>query len=69
MQVAASYRRKKGVLDAHGKRHKVIAYLALAAGKPLTLRSPCTYSETAESVSKFPKYRDGSIQMRASRGM
>jgi hypothetical protein len=29
MQVAASYR---GVLDAHGKRHKVIAYLALTPG-------------------------------------
>ena len=27
MQVAASYRRKTGVLDAAGKRHKVIAYL------------------------------------------
>jgi hypothetical protein len=34
MQVAASYRRKTGVLDARGKRHKVLAYLALAPGNP-----------------------------------
>jgi hypothetical protein len=32
MQVAASYRRKTGVLDANGKRHKVKAYLALSPG-------------------------------------
>jgi hypothetical protein len=32
MQVAASYRRKTGVLDAHGRRHKVRAYLALSPG-------------------------------------
>ena len=32
MQEAASYRRKTGVLDAHGKRHKVTAYLALRPG-------------------------------------
>lgn len=29
---AASYRRKTGLLDAHGKRHKVGAYLALTPG-------------------------------------
>jgi hypothetical protein len=34
MQVAASFRRKTGVLDAHSKRHKVIAYLALPPGNP-----------------------------------
>jgi hypothetical protein len=32
VQVAASYRRKTGVKDANGKRHKVKAYLALAVG-------------------------------------
>lgn len=32
MQVAASFRRKTGVVDAKGKRHKVAAYLALRAG-------------------------------------
>lgn len=32
MQVAANYRRKTGVLDAHGNRHKVAAYLALKPG-------------------------------------
>jgi hypothetical protein len=34
MQEAASYRRKTGVRDKHGKRHKVIAYLALKIGDP-----------------------------------
>jgi hypothetical protein len=32
MQVAASYRRKSGLLDADGKRHKIGAYVALEAG-------------------------------------
>ena len=32
MQVAASYRRKTGVIDAGSKRHKVAAYLALKVG-------------------------------------
>lgn len=32
MQVAASYRRKTGLIDANGKRHKIAAYLAIAAG-------------------------------------
>lgn len=32
MQEAASYRRKTGVLDATGKRHKIDAYMALEIG-------------------------------------
>jgi hypothetical protein len=32
MQAAASYRRKTGILDVHGKRHKVGAYVALQPG-------------------------------------
>ena len=32
MQMAASYRRKTGLLDANGKRHKVAAYLAITPG-------------------------------------
>jgi LAGLIDADG-like domain len=32
MQAAASYRRKTGILDSHGKRHKVGAYVALTPG-------------------------------------
>lgn len=32
MQVAAGFRKKHGVVDASGKRHKVEAYLALAGG-------------------------------------
>ena len=62
MQVAASYRRKKGVLDAHGKRHKVIAYLALASRKR---RSACARHVPIRSRrdrNQVSKYRDGSIQ-------
>jgi hypothetical protein len=32
MEVAANYRKKTGILDASGKRHKVGAYLALTPG-------------------------------------
>lgn len=32
MQVAASYRRKTGLVDANGKRHKIAAYLAITPG-------------------------------------
>lgn len=32
MQVAADYRRKTGILDAGGKRHRIAAYLALEPG-------------------------------------
>ncbi len=32
MQVAASYRKKTGVKDAQGNRHKVAAYLAITPG-------------------------------------
>jgi hypothetical protein len=62
MQVAASYRRKKGVLDAHGKRHKVIAYLALAAGNADQLALAMYLFGAAGIGIKVSKYRDGSIQ-------
>ena len=32
MQAGAKYRRDTGILDAHGKRHKIGAYLAIDAG-------------------------------------
>ncbi len=32
MQVAADYRRKTGIIDAEGKRHKIDAYVSLAVG-------------------------------------
>lgn len=38
MQVAASYRRKTGLLDGSGKRHKVAAYLALTPGDKTLLK-------------------------------
>lgn len=38
MQVAASYRRKTGVIDASGKRHQVAAYLAIKTGDSTELK-------------------------------
>lgn len=38
MQVAASYRRKTGVVDAGGQRHMVAAYLALTPGNKTLLK-------------------------------
>lgn len=38
MQVAASYRRKTGVVDATGKRHQVAAYLAITPGDKTLLK-------------------------------
>ena len=38
MQVAASYRRKTGIVDAHGKRHMITAYLALHPGDVTQLK-------------------------------
>ena len=32
MQLAASYRKKKGVKDANGRRHKIAAYLSITPG-------------------------------------
>jgi hypothetical protein len=54
MQVAASYRRKTGVLDAHGKRHKVIAYLALPTGNPDQLALAIYLFGAAGIGIKFP---------------
>ena len=38
MQVAASYRRKAGVVDGSGARHKVAAYLAITPGNKTELK-------------------------------
>jgi hypothetical protein len=55
MQLAASYRRKTGVADARGKRHKVVAYLAIAKGN-LDQHVSAAYLFGAVGVGiKFPK--------------
>jgi hypothetical protein len=54
MQVAASYRRKTGALDAHGNRHKVIAYLALATGNSDQLALAMYLFGAAGIGIKFP---------------
>lgn len=38
MQIAASYRKKTGLKDAQGKRHKVGAYLAITPGSPVEFK-------------------------------
>jgi hypothetical protein len=55
MQLAASYRRKTGVVDAAGKRHKVVAYLALVKGN-LDQQISAAYLFGAVGIGiKFPK--------------
>ncbi len=55
MQLAASYRRKTGVVDAAGKRHKVVAYLALVKGN-LDQQMSAAYLFGAVGIGiKFPK--------------
>jgi hypothetical protein len=48
------YRRKTGVKDANGKRHKVAAYLALKPGDSISWFWPCTCSEPLALASSFP---------------
>lgn len=59
MQVAASWRRKTGILDAQGKRHQIAAYLALS-GKGATLeeqiKQSIYYFGAAGVGFNFPSY-------------
>lgn len=43
MQQAASYRRKTGILDSSGKRHKIVAYIALAVGDKNQMKQAVYY--------------------------
>lgn len=54
MQVAASYRRKTGVLDAQAKRHKVSAYLAVAPGNKTQLKVAMYFFSAVGIGIKFP---------------
>ena len=55
MELAAKYRRKTGLLDAAGKRHKVAAYLDLTPGD-LTEHYAALYLFGAVGIGiKFPK--------------
>jgi hypothetical protein len=56
MQVAASYRRRIGVLDASGQRHRIAAYLAVTPGDP-DLLAAAAYVFGAVGVGlRFPDY-------------
>ena len=56
MQAAASYRRRIGVLDATGQRHRVGAYVALTPGDPDELAA-AVYIFGAVGVGlRFPEY-------------
>lgn len=56
MQAAASYRRKTGILDIHGTRHKVGAYIALTPGD-LSQLYTATYLFGAVGIGiEFPAF-------------
>ncbi len=54
MSVAASYRRKTGIVDADGKRHKVAAYLALGVGNLDDVKLACYLFGAVGIGVKFP---------------
>lgn len=56
MQVAASYRRRIGVLDSTGVRHKVGAYVALTPGDPDQLAAACYIFGAVGIGIRFPDY-------------
>lgn len=59
MQVAASYRRRIGVLDATGVRHKVGAYVALKPGDPDQLAAAAYVFGGAVSIGiRVPDYAE-----------
>ncbi|MEV6432563.1 hypothetical protein [Nocardia sp. NPDC051463] len=56
MQAAASYRRRIGVLDATGRRHKVGAYVALTVGDPDQLAAAAYIFGAVGVGLRFPDY-------------
>jgi hypothetical protein len=56
MQVAASYRRKTGITDAHGKRHKIAAYLAIKPGDINELYQALYLFGAVDIGIQFPSY-------------
>lgn len=55
MQVAASYRRKTGIMDANGKRHSVAAYLGITHTAPLELKQSIYLFSNVGIGIRFPK--------------
>jgi hypothetical protein len=55
MQVAASYRRKTGLLDASGKKHQVAAYVALAPGNKAEIKQAIYLFGAVGIGIKFPQ--------------
>lgn len=56
MQVAASYRRRVGVLDSTGKRHHIGAYVALTPGDPDELAAAAYIFGAVGVGLRFPEY-------------
>lgn len=54
MSVAASYRRKTGIVDATGQRHTIAAYLALAPGNLTQLYQALYLFGTVDIGIEFP---------------
>jgi hypothetical protein len=55
MQVAASYRKKTGVLDSQGNRHKVGAYVAISIGNVDELKAAMYLFSAVGLGIRFPK--------------
>lgn len=58
MQEAASYRRKTGILDANGIRHKIESYIALDIGDPDELALAAYLFGCAGIGLQYPKIAD-----------
>lgn len=54
MQVAASYRRKTGVVDSSGKRHTVAAYLAITPGNRVEVKQAIYLFSNVGIGFRFP---------------
>jgi len=62
MQEAASYRRRIGVLDAQGKRHKVAAYVALTPGDPDQLTAAAYIFGAVGVGIRVPDYAESEFE-------
>lgn len=56
VQAAASYRRRIGVVDSAGQRHRVGAYVALTPGDPAQLAAAAYIFGAAGMGFQFPAY-------------
>jgi hypothetical protein len=58
MSDAAAYRRRTGIIDSNGNRHKIDAYVALQPGDPKDLAYATYYTGAAGIGIRFPETAD-----------